>query len=119
MIILSHIRQRVLDSARASQSEGAFHLQFHAMASRCHVTFGASPVAARDFQRTLLLWVADFEATYSRFIAESLVSRINASAGKQWVEIDPATENILSLCNEAYAFTRGIFDATALPLIEL
>ena len=119
MLSLPHIRQRVMDSARTSVSEGASHLEFQAMASRCRVTFAASLPAARDFQRALLLWVADFEATYSRFISDSLVSRINASAGKEWTKVDPTTENMLALCDQAYSFSRGIFDATALPLIQL
>jgi thiamine biosynthesis lipoprotein len=119
VLTLPHIRQRVLDSSRSSQSEGGYHLEFQAMASRCRITFGASSAAARDFQRALLTWVADFEATYSRFVPESLVTRINASAGKQWSEVDSTTENILGLCHEAHSFSRGIFDPTALPLIQL
>jgi len=35
---------------------------------------------------------AAFEARYSRFIADSLISRINQAAGLHWVEVDPETE---------------------------
>jgi len=113
------IRQRVFESARTSVLNGEHRLEFQAMASRCHVTFEAPPAAAKEFQRAALTWVADFEATYSRFLPDSLISRINALAGKTWVDIDPETERLLALCHEAYQFTRGVFDPTALPLLQL
>jgi thiamine biosynthesis lipoprotein len=73
----------------------------------------------RALGQQLIEWVADFEARYSRFLPTSLISRINAEAGKGWVEIDPATEQLFALCHEMHFFTRGIFDPTALPLVQL
>ena len=89
------------------------------MASLCVVTFAAAPTLTKTFQQAVLEWVADFEATYSRFIPESLISQINAKAGREWIDIDSETEHLLSLCQEAFVFTRGVFEPTALPLIEL
>jgi len=80
---------------------------------------GVPASTARDFQREIIAWVAQFEARYSRFIPESLIGRINASAGQHWVDIDPETERLLSFCHELVFFTRGAFDPTALPLIRL
>src|SRR6185312_9503662 len=60
-----------------------------------------------------------FEARYSRFIPDSLIGRINAAAGEHWMEIDPETERLFQLCHELFFFTRGSFDPTALPLIQL
>jgi len=75
--------------------------------------------AAEPCLRQVMDWVADFEATYSRFLDDSLISRINAAAGKQWVEVDEETDRLFSLCAELCFFTRGAFDPTALPLIRL
>ena len=111
---------RVAQSARTVLEKGLHKLQFRAMSTHCQVNFhGVSATVARDFQHDVLDWVAWFEATYSRFIPESLVGRINAAAGEQWVETDPETDRLLSLCHELFFFTRGSFDPTALPLIKL
>jgi len=64
-------------------------------------------------------WTAQFEARYSRFIPDSLIGRINAAAGEHWVETDPETDRLFSLCQELFFFTGGSFDPTALPLIKL
>ncbi len=90
------------------------------MSTQGQVNFhGGSAELARDFQREGVAWVAQFEARYSRFIPDSLVGRINAAAGEHWVETDPETDRLFSLCQELYFFTRGSFDPTALPLIQL
>jgi len=89
------------------------------MATRCRVSFAANATLAKTFSAAVLQWVADFEATYSRFLPESLISRINDSAGLHWVEIDPETQRIFALCDEAHFLTQGTFDPTALPLIRL
>jgi thiamine biosynthesis lipoprotein len=64
-------------------------------------------------------WIADFEARYSRFLPESLINRINQSAGREWVEVDTETDRLFSLCHELFFLTHGAFDPTALPLIRL
>jgi FAD:protein FMN transferase len=90
------------------------------MGTICRVQFQAASAAhARAFQNELLDWIAQFEAKYSRFLSDSLISRINAAAGEHWVEIDSETEMLLGLCREMNFLTRGAFDPTALPLIKL
>jgi thiamine biosynthesis lipoprotein len=114
------VHERVRLSARSGVT-GDFHtLTFQAMNTVCRVNFRApSAERARTFQGEVVRGVAEFEARYSRFLPDSLVGRINAAAGKQWVEVDPETESILQLCQEMIFFTRGVFDPTSLPLIRL
>ena len=112
------VAQRIQASARWSGTPGWFHLAFQALGSSCRVQF-ASSGRAQDVGQPILDWVAAFEARYSRFLPTSLISRVNAAAGREWVEIDPETERLLALCQEMFFFTRGVFDPTALPLVQL
>jgi thiamine biosynthesis lipoprotein len=99
---------------------GLYKLSFHAMSTLCRVNFqAASPAQARAFANEVIQWVGWFEARYSRFLKDSLISHINAAAGKEWVEVDPETDALFDLCQEMIFFTRGVFDPTALPLIRL
>lgn len=111
---------RISQSAQSSVERGLHQLEFRAMSTHCRVNLhGVSAEAARDFQRDVIAWVAQFEARYSRFISDSLIGRINAAAGEHWVETDPETDRLFNLCQELFFFTRGSFDPTALPLIKL
>jgi FAD:protein FMN transferase len=114
------VLERVQRSAQFTAAAGLYKLAFQAMNTLCRVHFqAAQPNSARDFQTEVLRWVAWFEARYSRFIAGSLIGRINAAAGKHWVEVDAESEFLLNLCQEMFFFTGGVFDPTALPLISL
>lgn len=94
---------------------------FRAMGTLCQVTFYPtdSRVAGEQFKAAAIRWVAEFEARYSRFLPDSLVSRINQSAGQNWVELDEESERLFALCHELCFLTRGAFDPTAMPLIKL
>jgi FAD:protein FMN transferase len=110
--------ERIRRSVRTSARAGTYDLSFQAMGTHCQVRFRAlSPTVAAQFQEALIDWVATFEQSYSRFLPESIISHINASNG--WVEVDVETERLLDLCQELYFCTRGAFDPTALPLIQL
>ncbi len=114
------IRERVFNSATVREEGGLTTLFFHAMGTRCRVSLvEPNRKATNDFLQSLLEWVSDFEAKYSRFIDSSLISRINAAAGQHPVEIDEETNRILSLCAELHFFTQRVFDPTTLPLIRL
>lgn len=114
------VYERVQRSAQAAATAGLYRLTFQAMSTVCRVHFRTPNAAlARDFQAEVLRWVAWFEARYSRFIADSLISRINAAAGQDWVEVDAETDALFNLCQEMIFFTRGAFDPTSLPLIRL
>ena len=111
---------RVTQSAQLSVERDLHKLQFRAMSTHCQVNcHGASAETVREFQREAVVWVAEFEARYSRFIPDSLIGRINAAAGERWVETDPETDRLFNLCHELVFITRGAFDPTALPLIRL
>ncbi len=125
---LQVVRERILRSAkRTASSTGSnargesFHqLTFTAMSTACRVNFRTTNSAlARALQDEVLEWVTAFEAKYSRFIPDSLISRINAASGEHWVEVDAETDAIFNLCQEMIFFTKGVFDPTSLPLIRL
>lgn len=94
---------------------------FRAMGTLCQITFfpTTSRVAGEQFKAAAIRWVAEFEARYSRFLPDSLVSLINQSAGQNWVELDEESERLFALCHELCFLTRGAFDPTAMPLIKL
>ncbi len=122
MVLTHHqsIRARVRQSTTIREAGGLVTLAFFAMGTRCQVMFANSSLEqSRVFGEQLLNLVADFEAKYSRFLDDSLISLINAAAGKDWVEVDEETDRIFSLCGDLFFFTRGAFDPTALPLIRL
>lgn len=114
------VQERVKRSADF-RTVGDFHqLSFQAMSTLCRVNFRAADGAlARRIQEEVMEWVGWFEARYSRFIADSLISRINEAAGKHWVEIDAETEALFRFCQDMYLFSRGVFDPGALPLLRL
>lgn len=107
--------------ARATAPEGQLRvMRWRALGTTCAVqymcgnsgTADAFAMAARD-------WVEAFEAKYSRFRPDSLISRINAEAGRSWTEVDDEMDGFLDLCGGLYSLTRGVLDVTALPLMRL
>ncbi|MDB6167470.1 MAG: ApbE family lipoprotein [Verrucomicrobia bacterium] len=95
-------------------------LAFPAMGTTCEVQYATNDVAqGLAFERAAVGWATAFEAKYSRFRPDSLVSRINSAAGREWVAIDPEMEQMLKLCETLHFMTHGVLDATALPLIRL
>ena len=110
-------------SAPASRgSTGSLHkFAFPALGTICEVQY-ATPHAGQPavaFELAAVDWVLSFEAKYSRFVPSSLVSRINAAAGRSWVEVDSEMEEMLVLCDSIHVMTQSVLDPTALPLIKL
>lgn len=96
-------------------------LAFPALGTNCEVQYaapGGEPQAAA-FERAVVGWVSAFEAKYSRFRPDSLLSRINAAAGRSWVEVDAEMEAMFKLCDTLHFMTQGVLDPTTLPLIRL
>ena len=106
--------------AAASAVGGRLHrFNFHAMGTPCSLQFGgADEKAARDYEQTALQWVQRFESRYTRFRPDSLVGRINRSAG-EWVEVDAEMDRMLDMCGMVHFMTQGIVDVTAGPLAKL
>ena len=96
-------------------------LSFPALGTNCEVQYAApgGDAQAQAFERAAVAWVTAFEAKYSRFRPDSLLSRINDAAGKTWVEVDAEMEGMLKLCDTLHFMTQGVLDPTALPLIKL
>lgn len=110
---------RIRASARQGFANGAHELAFEALGTRCRVSFGAPSPLARRLHEAVLAWIAHFEARYSRFLPDSLISRINRAAGQAPVAIDPDTERLFALCDQMHFITRGTLDPSALPLVRL
>jgi thiamine biosynthesis lipoprotein len=73
-------------------------LTWSALGTRCEVQYAATSSAqAQAFETAAVAWVAAFEAKYSRFRPDSLISRINAAAGRAPVAIDAEMEGLLAL----------------------
>jgi thiamine biosynthesis lipoprotein len=89
------------------------------MGTRCAVTLAVPSARVPELSALVIEWVAEFEAKYSRFLPESLISRINAAAGRVAVPVDAETEQLFALCDQMHFITGGIFDPSALPLISL
>ncbi len=107
-------------TAQPSGAEPLRFLRWPALGTQCELQYVcADTMAARSFEAAVTTWVTTFEAKYSRFRPDSLVSRINAAAGLGWVEIDAEMELFLDLCNSLYGMTQGLLDVTALPLMRL
>jgi len=111
---------RVLPAMAGGSNRALRRLDFFALGTKCMVQFAAEDQAqARAFERSAVEWVQAFEAKYSRFRPDSLVSRINQAAGREWVEVDDDMERLLKLCDTLNFLTQGVLDPTALPLIRL
>ncbi len=96
-------------------------LSFAALGTNCEIQYAApgGEAQAGQFERAVTAWVAAFEAKYSRFRTDSLLSRINAAAGREWVVVDAEMEALLKLCDALHFMTQGVLDPTALPLLRL
>ena len=95
-------------------------LRWSALGTQCEVQYVcADDARAGVFEAAATGWVAAFEAKYSRYRPDSLVSRINAAAGRDWVETDAEMEQFLTLCGSLHFMTGGVLDVTALPLLRL
>jgi thiamine biosynthesis lipoprotein len=74
---------------------------------------------AQAFEQEAAGWVGAFERKYSRFLPDSVISRINAAAGRDWVQVDAEMEQFLELSGSLHQLTGGVLDVTALPLMRL
>jgi thiamine biosynthesis lipoprotein len=104
----------------SSPRQGVAKITFRALGTQCELQFVAeNEELAEEFARASVSWVATFERKYSRFLPDSLISRINAQAGLGWVDVDADAEALFNLCQELHFTTGGILDPTALPVVAL
>lgn len=101
-------------------ANGVCRVEFKALGTQCSLQWrGLSEQNSLQFLNEALGWLEQFEAQFSRFRPSSMLSQINAAAGRDWVAVDRAMEAMLDRAAAMHEFTRGILDATALPLILL
>lgn len=107
-------------SAAEGRDKERDRIRFFAMGTQCEVIFSnADEKAGKAFTREATNWVHEFEAKYSRYKSDSLISRINGAAGRDWVALDPDAERMFALADQVYVLTRGLVDPTALPLMRI
>ena len=87
---------------------------FEAMASRCEIRVAAADEsAAKALAQSAATEVWRIQAKYSRYQAGSVVSRINAEAGQEWVACDDETLALLDFANTLFGTSDGLFDITS------
>ena len=101
-----------------SSSGDETRLHFDAMASRNDIVVaGMEAAPARAALRAAAAEVWRIEAKYSRYRDDSVVSRVNASAGTELdVLVDAETASLLDFCEQLFEASDGLFDVTSGPL---
>ena len=90
-----------------------FDIRFNAMACSCNVLLAApGEAAAAALAQAAIDEVHRIERKYSRYLADSVVGRINGAAGGGWVELDAETDALLRYAASLYELSGGRFDIT-------
>jgi FAD:protein FMN transferase len=120
MILAPTIARPPAAKAVAGPEEPLRRVGWRALGTDCALQFAcADPARAEAFGQAAIAWVGRFEARYSRFRPDSLLSRVNAAAGGDWVEVDAEMEQMPELSGALHFMTQGALDVTALPLLRL
>ena len=91
-----------------------FRIPFSAMSAACEiVVVGKAEQEARHFAEIAIKEVKRIEAKYSRYTKDSIVSRINESAGVAPVPCDPETWSMLTFADSLFKSSDGLFDITS------
>lgn len=93
----------------------SFGFEFQAMSSRCEIRLdGGDEEALAAAAQAAIDEVRRIELKYSRYRADSIVSRINAAAGSdEWVTVDEETAALLSFAAQLHELSDGLFDITS------
>ncbi|HZX27271.1 MAG TPA: FAD:protein FMN transferase [Telluria sp.] len=95
-------------------TQPVYAVRFAAMASDCEVMLPAPDRAAAErLARCAIDEVRRIETKYSRYRPDSIVSRIGAAAGQDWVEIDVETAGLLGYADALFQSSEGLFDITS------
>lgn len=100
----------------AKRGASAWTFEFAAMASDCevHIAGASSEADARRAADAAIDEVRRIEAKYSRYRGDSVVSVINASAGRGTaVRVDDETADLLAYADQMYRASDGLFDITS------
>lgn len=100
--------------------DGCYSMVFEAMGTVNRLVYAAASQArAEAFRAAALRWLARFEMTYSTFLPDSVLSRINREAADGWVPIDAETAQLLAVCDWYFWKSQGTLDPTVRPLMAL
>lgn len=91
--------------------------EFKAMACACEIRIGLKAEqdgawAQQQAQRAIAE-IRRIEAKYSRYQADSIISQINAAAGRHPVALDPETLSLIDFADRMHAQSEGLFDITS------
>ena len=105
-------------SFELSSSGDETRLRFDAMASRNEIVVaGMDAATGHTALRAAAAEVLRIEAKYSRYRVDSVVSRINESAGSELgVLVDAETAGLLDFSGRLFESSGGLFDITSGPL---
>jgi thiamine biosynthesis lipoprotein len=88
--------------------------QFKAMACACEIALAdATEAEAALKAQHAIDEVLRIETKYSRYLKDSVVSKINAAAGLGWVACDEETLHLLRYADTLYRTSAGLFDITS------
>ena len=69
--------------------------------------------SAREISDQAIAMVNRLEQRYSRYLADSILSKINASAGRPGISVDAETTALLDYAQTCYQQSNGLFDVTS------
>lgn len=99
---------------------GVRSVRFQALGAPCAIQFRCpDQKTALRFVADALGWLQSFEAKFSRFRPDSMLSAINRAAGRQWVKVDREMEHMLDLGDAVHRLTGGLLDPAMLPLLQV
>jgi thiamine biosynthesis lipoprotein len=109
-----------LQIAIPPDSRGVRSVSFKAMGTACAIQFRCEDQKrALKFLAEALDWLGRFEAKFSRFRPDSMVTKMNNAAGREWVPIDAEMEQMLDMAEAMHKLTGGLLDPTLLPLLRV
>lgn len=91
-----------------------YRVEFNAMACACEIVIGATDQDIAMHQMEVAInEVRRIEQKYSRYQPDSIVSRVNAAAGLEWVECDDETNSLFNYADKLFQISDGLFDITS------
>jgi thiamine biosynthesis lipoprotein len=91
-----------------------YRLPFRAMGSPCEVVIAApNEQAANRLAGAAIAEVGRIESAYSRYRSDSVMGRINAQAGRDFVVCDAETLRLLDFAGQLHEESGGLFDITS------
>ena len=99
--------------ATLTRSGADFRYAFHAMATPCEVRIETPDAATAEAAgRAAEAEALRVEQKFSRYRADSVIGRINASAGRA-IELDAETAELIDFAAQCFAMSDGLFDITS------